>query len=225
MKVIGLSGAQGGGKSSLLIELHNRGWLLDQFRVSRAVQAELGWYNLEHVMGAWDNMVTFQQEVFKQKFNRDLTLSLQCPHEFYGQRKGPQDITLTPKDNDYKNDIILTERTFADLAAYTALWVWKHVDKGSITLNGASLFLTQYLADCTRAHKQVYTGTLILPYMDHVAWQVDLHRAKKQDIDAVQEDIERFLERKLPIDHRKLAITAKTFEDRAIQVETFLRTL
>lgn len=231
MKVVGLSGAQGGGKSSLLIELENRGWRLDKFRVSRAVQAQLGWEKLDTVMESWETMTTFQNEVFKQKYNHDLTLSVKGSHEFESVGKqnpdGLRGITCeADPELNHRNEFILTERTFADIAAYTTMWTWRHVDRGNVDLNTGTQFLSSYLTGCAHAHRQIYAATLLLPYMpDVIKWEEDPNRASRNDVDTVYEDVERFLERKLPIDHKRLTIYAKSVPDRATQVETFLRTL
>lgn len=207
MRVVGLSGAQGAGKSTLLKELMARGWQLDQFRVSRAVQEQLGWSTLENVMESWDTMVRFQEEVFKQKFDHDSLL-------------------VQAADTDNPSGIILTERTFADIAAYTAQWTWRHVDRGNVPLNDAINFLAGYLTGCSFAQCQVYAGTILLPYMAEVVpWENDLNRAPLSDVDAIMEDIERFMERKVPLDHKKLRVTTKTVGDRATQVETWLKSI
>lgn len=203
MLVVGLSGAQGGGKSSLLIELQARGWKLDQFRVSRAVQAQLGWDKLDTVMESWDTMTQFQDEVFRQKFAHDFDLSA---------LEG--------------DDVVLTERTFADICAYTTMWAWRHVDRGNVSFENAIRYLHEYTASCSKAHTDIYSATLLLPYMpDVIKWEEDPNRAARDDVDRVYEDVSRFLERKVPINHKKLLITTKSVPDRATQVENFLRSL
>lgn len=209
MKVVGLSGAQGAGKSTLLIELMNRGWKLDQFRVSRAVQAQLGWATLENVMSSTQTMMEFQNEVLEQKRNNDFNLLA---------LEGARTI-------DEKGHIILTERTFADIVAYTNLWSWRLVDNGQMALSDAMEFLAAFTRKAADAHNSIYAGTLLLPMMSHVVWQEDPNRAAREDTEAVFEDIERFMMRKAHIAHRRLTITGKTVEERADQVETFLRTL
>ena len=209
MKVVGLSGAQGGGKSSLLAELQRRGWLVDSFRVSRAVQAALGWDSLERVKESFETMVAFQEEVYKQKRQNDLKLHEQLPAR-----------TMDPKGN-----IVLTERTFADICAYTNLWTWNFVDTEELSLAHAIDFLRNYTFDCSEAHNKIYTATLLMPLMDHIPWENDPNRAKKEDANAVYEDIERFIDRKTHILHPRFRITAETVEERADQVETFLGTL
>ena len=199
MKVIGLSGSQGAGKSTLLTELTARGWDLDQFRVSRAVQAALGWASLDRVMDAPDTMMAFQEEVFAQKQKNDAALK------------------ADPSDK-----IILTERTFADIFAYTTRWTWKFVDDGRMTMDAALQFLLPYTNKCKTAQHEIYAGTLLLPLMEHVVWENDPNRAKFEDAALIFEDIENFFERKLAVVHRRKTITGITVAERADQAEYFL---
>lgn len=198
---IALSGAQGGGKTSLLNELKLRGYHVDDFRVSRAVQAQLGWESLDRVMESPKTMMEFQEEVFRQKYTNDFGLRV------------------------HSNVHTLVERSFADIAAYTTTWMWKFIDRGDITFEQAMEWLTPYVRRCTQAQQEVYQGMIILPMMSHVVFEHDPHRAKKEDVDAVFENLERFMERGTFISFPKLTITAKSISERADQVEAFLRGL
>jgi predicted ATPase len=198
---IPLSGAQGGGKSSLLNELKSRGYHVDGFRVSRAVQAQLGWDSLDRVMDSPKTMMEFQQEVFAQKYKNDRALRAQSNH------------------------VTLMERSFADIAAYSTTWMWKFVDRGDISLRDAMAWLQEYVRACTAAQKEIYDGVIILPMMDHVVFENDPHRAKKEDVGAVFENLERFMDRSVFLGFPRLTITAKTTSERADQLEEWLRTL
>lgn len=208
-KVVGLSGAQGGGKSTLLTGLAARGWRVDDFRVSRAVQAQLGWERLDKVMEAPDTMTRFQRAILDQKLARDLALQLE-PTE----------------------SIILTERTFADIAAYATLWTWKLEARGAWTFHEASLWLGTFMRDCLEA-QDVYAATLLLNLGAHVSWQDDPNRADRASADQVFEDISNFTgyrHQKHRMDRRlsalpRLNITAASVPDRITQVEDFLNTL
>ena len=201
MKVVGLSGAQGGGKSSLLIELQKRGWQLDQFRVSRAVQAQLGWESLDTVLTSFETMVEFQNEVLRQKSTHDAALASDGV------------------------EVILTERTFADIVAYTTHWTWELLDQGKTTLREATEFLNGYVSQCIK-HQDIYSGVLLLPYMrDQIEWQDDPNRAKLSSVDSIYEGVERFTQHRAFLTQKRYTITAKTISDRADQVEAFLRTL
>lgn len=201
MKVVGISGAQGGGKSTLLGELKNRGHRVDDFRVSRAVQAKLGWKTLENVMESWYTMIEFQSAVYQEKFDNDLSLRM-----------------------NESSDIVLTERTFADIVAYTNLWTWRHLDRGNTTFSEAMEFLLPYTSKCASAQCLIYSGTILMPFMPNVvAWQEDPNRAALNDVERVFEDVQRFMETKIPADTPILTISSKSVQERADDVEHFLR--
>lgn len=199
---IGLSGAQGAGKSSLLKELMARGWHLDTFRVSRAVQKELGWSSLNRVMETPSAMMAFQEEIFNQKYRND---------------------------SSFKSDskLTLTERTFADIFAYTALWTWKFVDAGMLATEEALTFLKPFRTQCANAQLEIYGGTILLPLMDHIIWEDDVNRASKGDATRVYGDIATFLGSIQNIDpaHRAYVIAGRTVQERAAEVELFLHTI
>lgn len=201
MKLVGISGAQGAGKSSMLVELTSRGWAVDSFKVSRAVQLSLGWDNLDRVMDSPLTMMEFQEEVYRQKYQNDAALL-----------KTDGDITLT-------------ERTFADICAYTNLWSWKFVDQGRLPLGEAIAFLSEFTHKCSLAHNEIYAGTVLLPLMPHVQWEDDPKRASRTDVERVYEDISRFVDRKTHITHPRFRISAASIGERADQVEAFLKTL
>jgi hypothetical protein len=150
-------------------------------------------------MDSPDTMMQFQEEVFKQKYQNDLKLL------------------------DEKEPIILTERTFADICAYTSQWTWRFLDAQKITVGEAFNFLHQFTKKCARAQLEIYTGTILLPLMKHVHWENDPSRAKKSDADAVFRDICGFIGRELPISHRTLLISQETVPDRAAAVQHFLK--
>ena len=201
-RVVGLSGAQGGGKSTLLEGLKTKGWQVDDFKVSRAVQAQLGWESLSNVLESVETMQTFQEEVLTQKLKRDREL-----------RWGGLDGT------------ILTERTFADIQAYTTYWAWELVDDRKWTLRDAAHWLHGYTQRCIEAQQQCYDAVLLLPYMSHVVWQGDPNRASFSSVNNIWENLERFVDRFELVSMRKFYIRSPRTEDRAAEVDAFLRTL
>lgn len=207
MKLVGLSGAQGGGKSTLLKSLMDQGWKLDKFRVSRVVQQMLGWDSLERVMDSPTTMMTFQNEVYEQKYANDFAISI---HE-------------TPPNA--ISDVVLTERTFADIWAYTSMWTWRFYDRGDLAFDEALSFLTPFTEKCAAAQNKIYSGVLLLPLMENIIWEDDAHRAAKEDAQNVYEDVERFVFRKMPIEAKKLVIKSQSVQDRTAEVDTFLRGL
>jgi predicted ATPase len=208
MIVVGISGAQGGGKTSMLASIKDRGWQVDDFRVSRAVQAQLGWSVLTNVMETYETMVAFQNEVLRQKYEHDLTL-----HREPGAR------TI-----DAKGHVVLVERTFADIAAYTQLWTWKFIDRGDVTFTDGMRFLADYSRRCFEAHNRIYDAVVLLPYMSHIPWQNDPNRASREDIASVYESIEMFTKYRIK-SSKSYTISQLTVEDRATEVINFLETL
>lgn len=201
-KLVGLSGAQGAGKSTLLKELMNRGWYLDQFRVSRAVQEEFGWGNLERVMDSPFTMMEFQEEVFRQKYNHDHSLHGSTAHE-----------------------VILVERTFADILAYTSCWTHAFVDRGAFSPAQANVFLAEFTQKCTVCQNEVYAGVILLPLMPHVVFEVDPNRAAQDTADLVYNDVRKFVFEQMTPRAAKLEITTKSVQDRADEVSAFLHSL
>jgi len=204
-KVVALSGAQGSGKSTLLKGLNGlaeNAWSLDSFRVSRAVQEQLGWTTLDNVTSSWATMTEFQEEVYRQKRDRDLGI----------RRFGSQ-------------WLVLTERSFADIAAYTTHWTWILVDQGKIDVREASPWLSDYLRRCAEAQIACYDAILLLPLMRNVLWESDPNRAKRESAETIYEDVERFTQKAVFLTQKKFTITAASVEDRIAQVDTFLRTV
>ena len=199
--IVGISGAQGAGKSSLLAELAKRGWTLDSFKVSRAVQSQLGWDSLDRVMDSPETMMEFQNEVFEQKYKNDLAISLRS------------------------NAMTLTERTFADILAYTSFWTWNFVEQHRLRMNDAMNFLMPFTDKCVKAQDEIYSGVVLLPLMPHVVWEEDANRAKLEDAQTIYEDVEAFMKKRMPLTSRYITISTKTVEERADQVEHFLRGL
>ena len=206
MRVIGLSGAQGAGKSTLLSEVRARGWSLDEFKVSRSVQRELGWESLDRVLDSFVTMVQFQHEVFRQKLKHDLELS---------RAKGARTI-------DQKGHVILTERTFADVWAYANLWAWRFLDQGRARFNEVHSFLLAFTRLCSEAQNAVYSGVLLLPLMDHIQWENDANRASRGDADSVYENIQWFMGRRA-LNIPTATISGISVPERADEVELFLR--
>lgn len=201
--LVGLSGAQGGGKTTLLNGLEPKGWSLDTFRVSRAVQEQLGWKTLDNVMQSPETMMMFQEEVFKQKYEHD-----------YGVKQFGSQVC------------VLTERTFADICAYTTHWTWELHYQQKWTLSAAMQFLKPYTDKCIKAQAEIYDGVLLLPYMKgQMKWEADPNRAKFDTVEQIYEGVERFVQRPEYLRQKKLTITAHSVEDRIEQVDAFLKDL
>ena len=201
-KVVGLSGAQGGGKSTLLEGLKTAGWQVDDFKVSRAVQAQVGWDRLDAVLESPRTMQQFQNEVLVQKLKRDQELR-------WGSSEG----------------MVLTERTFADIYAYTTYWTWELVDAKKWELDEAADWLQDYTSKCVAAQKRCYDAVLMLPFMSSVKWAGDPNRASFASVSTIWENLERFTQRFDLISIPSFHIRSSSVEDRVQEVDAFLRTL
>ena len=200
-KLIGLSGPQGGGKTTLLNGLKEKGICVDDFKVSREVQKQLGWESLLNVMKDPATMMQFQVKVRDVKYVRELENKARTDCEF-----------------------ILTERTFADISSYTQLWCWELVDQQKWEISEAIEFLVGFTELC-RSNQQVYAGNLMLPSMPHVAWQADPHRAEKKHIEFFNEQIERFFDLAHPRTVPIFRITEGSVDGRIEQTYNWIQTL
>ena len=196
-KVIAISGAQGAGKSTLLEELKSRGFYIDSFKVSRSVQESLGFTSLNDATATLPIGVGFQEKIFEAKLKHDKQL------------------------NELPYDVVLVERSFADIYAYSLQWVKKHstFDK---TQSNATLWSFRFKQQCLAAQKLCYNGCILLPYMDHMVWQEDVRRADKNSVDSVYNEIIKFTESS---GKSMLQISEKTVGARAVQVQNFLKEL
>lgn len=97
-RIIGLSGSQGTGKSTILQWAQDDGYYVHKKGLSRTAQQMLGWDNLYTVKDSLENIFKLQDLVLDLLIKRDYSLSL-------------------------VNDNVLVERTPADLWAYTWLWL------------------------------------------------------------------------------------------------------
>jgi predicted ATPase len=197
--VIGISGPQGAGKSSLLKELSARGYYVDNFKVSRQVQSDFRFDSLEQAVETPDMMMAFQNEVFRRKYEHDKA------------------------NKQRKSEYVLTERSFADIVAYASVWAWKFEFDKKMTTYETLEFLAEFTKKCVVAQEEIYGGTILLPWMDHMVWESDKKRASRKDINIVYTNILSFLQSKELNRHNILTVTAQSIEDRADQIEDFLR--
>lgn len=146
-------------------------------------------------------MIEFQKEVWRQKDQREQYLREQPGH------------------------IILTERTFADICAYSTHWGWKFADAGAWDEDEA-ISWTSTISHMCFASQKLYAGVILLPFMaDTIKWEEDPNRADRHTVDLIYESVERFTQARGMFHIKHYTITAKSVSERADQVEKFLRTL
>ncbi|WP_407303462.1 AAA family ATPase [Acinetobacter sp.] len=199
--LVGLSGPQGGGKTTLLNGLKGAGIEVDDFKVSRQVQKELGWSSLTNVMESPETMMAFQVKVRDVKYVREL------------ENRARRDV-----------DIILTERTFADIATYTQLWAWELTEQGKWGVKDAIEFLKDYVGLC-RENQEVYEGVLFLPSMPHIKFEEDPHRASEKHIDFVSKQLDAFFDHAQPRMVPVFRISTESIDDRINESYNWIQTL
>jgi hypothetical protein len=198
-KVIGLSGPQGGGKSTLLNGLQLYGIKVDDFKVSRSVQKQLGWESLDRATKNIDDMLEFQNEIKRQKFIHDGALAA---------------------DDSVK--VILVERTFADIDAYFQLWLNKFLYRGDIEEAEHKMLSKDFGASC-KYGQQIYYANMILPYSNTVKWENDPSRAKQEDLDAFAQLLDYFFLAKNPKHVLEFTINQITIDGRIKEVYDWLK--
>lgn len=97
--LISITGSQGAGKSTLITELENRGFLTVQRKTSRSIMAEWN-VTLEQVNNDHDLTIKFQDEILKRK-SEDETKAVNSSY------------------------VWITERTYADLFTYALITLGK----------------------------------------------------------------------------------------------------
>lgn len=200
MTVIAISGAHGSGKSTLLEALKGRGFAVDDFKVSRAVQAALGYSTLQEATSTADRVIEFQTRIITEKHQHDLALLA-------------------------KPGIILVERSFADIWTYTSHWIWSLESKGDIHYTKAVQFTSSFLKDCIAYQQAIYGGVVLVPLMPHIKREDDPNRADYSFADEHFDGTRKFQERTFANSVRTLIIDTKTVEQRVDQVEQFIKSL
>lgn len=200
-KVIGVSGPQGGGKTTLLAGLKEKGLFVDDFKVAREVQAQLGWTSLERVMDSVDTMMAFQTKIVNVKRERE------------EQNRARTDV-----------DLIFTERTFADIAAYTQLWSFELACSGKWSKEDASQFATEFADDCSYFQNS-YAGNMLLPFMPHIAWQADPSRAQHHHIKFITNELDVFFETLNPKTVPVFTVASGSIVDRVEEAHAWVKTL
>jgi predicted ATPase len=151
--LIAMLGAQGVGKTTLLKELALLDYTVDNFKVSRTIQKEMGYRMLSEAVATFDKMRQFQENIIERKYQHDLCLS---------QRSG--------------KDVVFVERSFYDILAYTELW------SQNFTTNEGAVdnWLSGYKQACIEYQKEVYNGLILIEPNSHISFENDPERATEQ---------------------------------------------
>ena len=124
---------------------------VDDFKVSRHVQAQLG-FTLAQAVENPVAMMRFQDAVFSAKYKHDLALS----------------------ENATDTDVVIVERSFIDVLAYTRLWI-----------DRLSLHHDECVQDWYRVYEKMafnaqflcYSGMAIVPSHPDIPFEHDENRA------------------------------------------------
>lgn len=162
-KIIGITGPQGCGKSTtmnLIGEVFpNDQIYIDDFKVSRWVQQDMGFETLAEATSTYSRMLEFQHNVLHKKIE---SLS-QFKH-----------LTST---------FVLTERTFADIYAYTDLWISKFIQSGEVSEEQGNTDSFNFMSQCLINQKFLFSGQIIIPFAEHIRFEEDPNRAALHDVD------------------------------------------
>ena len=199
-RIVAISGTQGAGKSTTLTALAGMGYKVDDFKVSREMQKKFG-AELQDLIKTKNGVIEFQRAILNAKMAREEELLA----------------------SDY-DGIILTERSFADISSYANIWIDDLIANAQIDLEEGSNFKMTF-GDICSDYQQVYSALLMLPYMEHVGWVSDPQRATKDKIAAFDVQMETFINLLQPSNVPVFNITAQTINDRAVEINNFLRTL
>lgn len=148
--LVAVIGAQGVGKSTLLNEIAMLDYNVDNFKVSRTVQKELGFTDLSEIFYSFKTMRKFQEQVLYRKHLHDIRLK---------------------EDSD--SDITFVERSFFDILAYTE----SHIDRLEDPSLPMKNWLDGYKTACMNYQDTIYDGIVLIEPNDNVPFEDDPARA------------------------------------------------
>lgn len=165
--IVGITGSQGCGKTTVLHDLKAAGYDVDIFSTPRAVQAKLGYSSLAEVLDqSFDKIKYFQEVILETKYNRDSVLALA-----------------------HKDDVVFVERTFADIFAYATTWATQLPKKSEEFTEWVN---TEYFNKCKAAQLDLQYNTVILSPLE--TFEPDLRRANEATRFIVDRQMHAFLD-------------------------------
>lgn len=164
--LIAFSGTHGTGKSSTikrLVELYPRSIEEDTFKVSRECQKLLGYEKLSEAYETPERMMRFQEFILSEKRKSDYSyLSSSSP-------------------------IVLTERSYLDIAAYTNEWINRLIKNYPMNAT-EQVELFQWYANYKRRCSEcmhVYSGLIIVHPLTFTEFEHDPNRADLESRDNI----------------------------------------
>jgi hypothetical protein len=162
-RIVGLCGTHGTGKSTIINGVRDLGYKVNQAQLSRSAQKALGWDTLSRAQESKANMWALQYAILDAMFDRD------------------QEALSTA-------EIVLVERTPADVWAYTEMWCRRllidHVtDRQAVMYKKACRDLATN-----------YCQFLFVPISDAVKFVAEPNRADSESRSFVNIAIREFIE-------------------------------
>ena len=168
VKIFAVTGPASSGKSTLLNALQEKGLMVNSFKVSRSIQSILGYVNLADALETPESMIEFQETVLEVKYQNDMKLL-----------NGTE-------------DLVLVERSFADIYAYTELHTMNFVERGMMDSTDADDFLFNFLDKCV-AYQAIYSGIIAVPPMQEIEFVSEAQRGAQADVMTTWDTMEAFL--------------------------------
>lgn len=160
--IIGISGTHGTGKSTIVNALSN--WVqIDESQISRNAQKALGWEKLSIAGESVENMKALQEAILAAMYDRDSKLV-------------------------NNKDFIITERTPADVWAYTVMWC-KRLGIDYTQDDWAK----NYFGRCNEMANK-YSAFIVVPINNDIPFVVDPNRADLVSREMVADIIDLFLD-------------------------------
>ena len=179
--LIAFSGTHGTGKSTTIKNLVSSrdDMFEDPLKVSRKVQTLLGYEKLEEAYKTPKRMIEFQELILEQKIIGDNGV-----------------VRLTNKP------IILTERSYLDIAAYALQWSLRVIEKCRLTAMGTQQitdWYLQYEKRCLNEMKR-YDGLVFVYPLTLIEFEAENNRADLKSRDFIHSRISDYVSRlEIPI--------------------------
>lgn len=198
--IVPISGVQGSGKSTLQnalaeIQTPNISIYSDTYKVSRAVQNRLGVASLSDVISSVESFTNFQDAILREK-DKSLSLLKSAAH-----------------------DVVITERSFIDIAAYHNIWALQFYDRGAYTLSEVNDKISSYTDKCIKLQNYHFASNIIVPKNSAIVFEYDPNRADEELSDQFFEQYMSILEK---TNQSAFIISTQSVAERVAEAVSFL---
>jgi hypothetical protein len=160
--IVGISGTHGTGKSTILQGVKAAGYSVDETQLARSAQKALGWDKLSIAQESTENMWALQDAILSA-------------------------IDVRDKAAKEANNVVVVERTPADLWAYTSMWCTR------LGINPYTDWRAQNYKFKCRDIARKYSMILVVPAIPEVPFVEDPNRADLVSRDYVAGEISDFI--------------------------------